>query len=185
MSVFRLLCMCTANQCRSPMAEVLAANQLMERGVDAVVVSSGMLDGGKPATNGSVNTMRTRGFDLSLHQSRQIDPDTIGAADLILTMERRHLTAIAELDVDAVVKSFPLKELAELAPIVGWRSTTVSVSDWVRQANALRLPGSVLSRETQFDVADPMGGSKRNYAKAADEISELLETVFRFLFPVR
>ena len=185
MTVFRLLCMCTANQCRSPMAEALAEHQLLERGVDSVVVSSGMLEGGKPATSGSVNAIRNRGFDISMHQSQQIDSDTVGAADLILTMERRHLTAIAELDVDAVQKAFPLKELAELAPIVGWRPPDLSVRDWIRQANALRTPGAVLSRETQFDVADPMGGSKRNYAKAAEEINGLLETVFRFLFPVR
>ena len=35
MSPFRLLCMCTANRCRSPMAEVLAAQLLSERAIDA------------------------------------------------------------------------------------------------------------------------------------------------------
>jgi len=167
------------------MAEGLATNMLLARGVDAVVVSSGMLEGGMPATKGSINTMTARGFDLSHHESKQIDADTIGAADLILTMERRHLTALAELDVDAIKKAFPLKELAELAPIVGWRPSEVSETAWIKQANALRTPGAILSRQTSFDVADPMGGSKRTYAKAADEITELLETVFRFLFPQR
>ncbi len=185
MGVFRLLCMCTANQCRSPMAEVLATKQLTERGIDAVVVSAGMLKGGKPATAGSLNAMRNQGFDLSTHLSKQIDSETLNAADLILTMERRHLTAVAELDVDAVQKAFPLKELAELAPIVGWRPVEMLVSDWVMQANALRTPGAVLSRDSKFDVADPMGGSKRNYTKTAEEITALIDTVFRFLFPAR
>lgn len=167
------------------MAEVLAAQQLAERGVDAAVVSAGMLQGEKPASAGSVYAMRNQGFDLSAHISRQIDPDTLDAADLILTMERRHLTAIAELDIDAITKAFPLKELAELAPIVGWRPLEMSVSDWIVQANALRTPGAVLSRDRHFDVADPMGGSKRAYTKTADEISVLIDTLFRFLFPVR
>lgn len=184
MSVFRLLCMCTANRCRSPMAEAIATTLLAARGVDAVVVSAGVLESGRPATSGAVATMKRRGVDLRSHRSHHLDVDTVRAADLILTMERRHLTTVAELDVDAVTRAFPLRELAELAPLVGWRSGHVSVAEWVRRANATRAPGAVLSAAADHDVADPMGGPSRAYRRTADELEQLLDEVFSFMFPV-
>lgn len=182
---FRLLCMCTANRCRSPMAEAMARRMLAERGVDAEVVSAGVMEGGAPATGGSISAMGRRELDLSEHRSHQLDAETTAAADLILTMERRHLTTVAELDVEAVHRAFPLKELAELAPTVGWRPPGLTVQEWIRRADATRTPGAVLSASTGSDVADPMGGPRRAYRQTADEIEALLEVVISALFPPR
>ena len=184
MRPFRLLCVCTANRCRSPMAEVLAAQLFSARGIDADVVSAGVLESGVPATHDAVRTMRRRDLDLSAHRSHQLDADTVAAADLILTMERRHLTTIADLDVRAIERSFPLRELAELAPMVGARHDGVPVQEWIRRASATRPHGSVLTANTQLDVADPMGGTSRAYRKTADEIEGLLTTVTSYLFPI-
>lgn len=181
---FRLLCMCTANRCRSPMAEAIATSLLAARDVDAVVVSAGTMEGGSPATGGSISAMARRGIDLSGHRSHEVDAETVAAADLILTMERRHLTTIAQLDVQAVRRAFPLKELAELAPLVGWRPDGITAQEWVRRADALRSPQVVLSASTDSDVADPMGGPRRAYRQTAEEIDGLLRTVLGALFPV-
>lgn len=165
------------------MAEALARVQLATRGVDAEVVSVGQLESDVPATSGAVQSMHRRGIDLSAHRSHQIDLDTVRAADLILAMERRHLTAIAALDVHAVPRAFPIRELAELAPIVGRRPPDVSVQEWVRRAHAMRAPGTVLAATTDLDVADPMGGPGRAYRRTADELDELLRRIFDSLFP--
>lgn len=185
MSVFRLLCMCTANRCRSPMAQLIAAELLDERGVDAEVVSAGVLEGGAPATADAVRAVFRMGLDLSAHVSHEVDADTVAAADLVLVMERRHLVTIAELDITAVEHSFTLKELAALAPVVGRREGVVSTSEWIRRASALRPPGGVLAAGTAMDVHDPMGESRRAYRRTADEIRELLDTIFSFMFPSR
>jgi protein-tyrosine phosphatase len=165
------------------MAEAIAREMLAQRGVDAEVVSAGQLESGIPATSGAIQCMSRRGIDLSTHLSHQLDVDTVRAADLILTMERRHLTSIAALDVAAVPRAFPVKELAELAPIVGRRAPDVSVQEWVRRAHAMRAPGSVLAATTDDDVADPMGGPGRAYRRTADELDELLRRIFDSLFP--
>lgn len=180
---FRLLVMCTANQCRSPMAEQLAISLLRERGVDAQVVSAGVMDGGVPATRGAVKALARFDLDLSAHVSKRVDADTVGAADLILTMERKHLRTVAELDPTALDRAFTLKELDGLAAAVGPRPAGLAPRDWISRANAMRLPGSVLTLDPSQDLADPMGGPSRGYRRAAAEIESSLRGVLSRLFP--
>ena len=128
--VFRLLVMCTANQCRSPMAEGIARARLAASGVDAEVVSGGTMAGGVRAARGAVRAVRARGLDLSGHTSRQVDVDTLAAADLVLTMERRHVAWVAGLLLDAVDRTFTIPELARLAREVGPRPQGTSTRAW-------------------------------------------------------
>lgn len=179
----RLLIVCTANQCRSPMAAVLAEEEFRRRGIDAVVVSEGMMKGGMPASAGAAKAVAKRGLDLSQHVSQQLDPDTIAAAGLIITMEQRHIRAVAEHSLDAVGRSFTLRELVDLAPAVGPRGESESVSAWIRQADAMRIPGTVIAISGGSDIADPMGGSLRGYRRSADEIDGLIREVIEYLYP--
>ena len=180
---FRLLLMCTANQCRSPMAEQFAVQHLQERHVDAEVLSCGVLEGGVPASRGSVKALARRGIDLSAHRSRRVNAETLQQADLILTMERRHLRSVAELQFDALDRAFTLRELAHLAAVIGPRPVTLPPSQWIARASSMRLPGTVLTVSTDDDISDPMGGSRRDYRRAADEIDEAVERVLSALFP--
>ena len=45
----RVLVLCTANVCRSPVTAMLLDRALLNRGIDAVVESAGFLPGGEPA----------------------------------------------------------------------------------------------------------------------------------------
>lgn len=180
---FRLLMMCTANQCRSPMAEAIAAAQLAERGVDAVVASCGVLPGGVPPSAGAVRAMKRRGLDISTHLSHQLDSVTLDAADLIITMERRHLTTIAELSVVAVERGFTLVELDDLAATVGVRPPGCTTGEWIERINRMRHPSSVLAFDTDADIEDPMGGPSRAYRRTADLIEHRLSSVVDHLFP--
>lgn len=181
--VFRLMFVCTANRCRSPMAQLLATEFLDRRGVDSVVVSCGVMEGGSAASPGAVRAMARRGLNLSTHLSHQMDSHTVEAATLILTMERRHLASVAELSMPAVERAFTLSELGDLAAIVGPRRDGVSVRAWIAQANAMRLPTSVLTMSSDSDIEDPMGGPSRGYRKTADQIDELIGLVLGSLFP--
>jgi protein-tyrosine-phosphatase len=85
-----ILFVCTANICRSPMAEALFKHILKDRKIsgDWIVESAGTwgLDG-ESAAAGSKAVMNSKGIDLSDHRARSIDQDIIQSFDLILTME--------------------------------------------------------------------------------------------------
>ena len=181
--VFRLMFVCTANRCRSPMAQALATELLAQRGVDAEVVSCGIMEGGSAASPGAVRAMARRGLDLSRHLSHQMDSHTVEAATLIVTMERRHLASVAELSMPAVERAFTLPELGDLATVVGPRRPEVSVPSWIAQANAMRLPASVLTMSSDSDIDDPLGGPNRAYRRTAEQLEELLELSLGSLFP--
>jgi protein-tyrosine-phosphatase len=93
----RVLVVCTANQCRSPMAEGLIRARIEARGLsDRVSVSSAGTWSieGVPATPHAVTVMRRRGIDITTHRSRELDAGRVASADLILVMTTSHYQAI-------------------------------------------------------------------------------------------
>lgn len=90
-----VLLVCTANICRSPMAEVLwrAAAAGLER---SVPVASVGLDAkpGWTADPTCIDLMAQRGLDLAGHRSAQFEPDLAMKCELVLVMEPRHLRRI-------------------------------------------------------------------------------------------
>ncbi|MBK6969512.1 MAG: hypothetical protein IPH29_10475 [Candidatus Microthrix sp.] len=75
---FRLLFVCTANRCRSPMAEYLARRSLARRQIDAEVVLGRAPQGGLRGLTGAVAAMARRKLDLRGHASAQLDPGHAG-----------------------------------------------------------------------------------------------------------
>jgi protein-tyrosine phosphatase len=106
----RILVVCVGNICRSPMAEALLQHAL--RGQDEFTVESAGLGAlvGHPASEHSVALMDERGLDISAHRARQIHPDMVSAADLVLVMEAGHKRAIDDADPTARGKVHRLGE---------------------------------------------------------------------------
>ena len=93
-----ILVVCVGNICRSPMAEALLRDAL--RGQAEMTVESAGLGAlvGHPADKFAIELMRERGIDITSHRARQLHPDMVSAADLILVMEHGHKKAIDGLD---------------------------------------------------------------------------------------
>jgi protein-tyrosine-phosphatase len=91
-----LLLICTANQCRSPLAEVLLRRALTAAGMTDWSVSSA----GTWAEDGRAADTRTQAvaaewdLDLSRHRARRVDGPMLAEADLVLCMERGQLEAL-------------------------------------------------------------------------------------------
>ena len=83
------------------MAEALLQRAL--RGQDDITVESAGLGAlvGHPAADYSVELMDEMGEDISGHRARQIHPDMVHAADLVLVMEAGHKRAIDDADPTA------------------------------------------------------------------------------------
>lgn len=165
-----LLFVCTANQCRSPMAAAFARYELTRRAVPGVVSSAGFLEGGVPATPGAVRVVQEQGLDLSQHLSRRLDPQQVAAADVIITMEGAHVLDLAAIDPVAAQRAIPLRAATEeldespssrpLGP-VGLRA-------WVEGSR--RDLGVVLDR--RHDVPDPTGRSMRRFRRTGLMIAD-------------
>ncbi len=91
----RLLFVCTANICRSPMADALARRYAAERGWAAEVKSAGThAIAGQPAAPNAVKAVRELGGTLVDHQSQPMSEELVTWAQRILVMEMRHAADI-------------------------------------------------------------------------------------------
>lgn len=186
---FRLLFVCTANRCRSPMAEYLARQSLAKRGIDAEVVSAGRLGGRYAASSGAVAAMAKRGLDLRGHTSTAVDPDTLAHADLVLVMERAHLADVYQTRPDAIGHSFTLGEFPPLLAAAAPES--VESDDTLKEqarrrialANEARDPARILIDDDSTDIADPMGRLNMRYRHTAKQLQHLIEATLDRLFP--
>ncbi|MCX6071595.1 MAG: low molecular weight protein arginine phosphatase [Chloroflexi bacterium] len=94
-----VLFVCSANQLRSPLAEVLFKEIVRRKGaVDAWQFGSAGVWalGGSPAALSAMSAAAARGLNLSTHVARRVTRELLEQSDLVLVMEREHLEAIHE-----------------------------------------------------------------------------------------
>jgi len=97
----RILTVCIGNICRSPMAEVVLADRLAERGVAAVVQSAGLAAlVGRGADPTAKELVLEKGLDLSSHRARQLTPALLRSFEVVLVMD-----AAQQRGVEAILPS--------------------------------------------------------------------------------
>ena len=165
----RLLVVCTANQCRSPMGETFARDRAAHCGIPLLTASAGTraVDG-VPATDDAQATMRRLGFDLSAHRSRAVSSAMTTVADLVVAMERDHVLDLVQAHGAPLPRTFTVLELAAMVR-ASPRSPGESVAAYLDRVGADRTTGDVMRAP---GLADPVGLSLRRHRRAAEQIRD-------------
>ena len=180
----RILVVCTANQCRSPLTAVLLRSHAAERALPVEVASAGVQAvSGMPATAPTVDAARRLGADLLTHRSTPLASGAVRSADLVLGLERRHVQEIVLVDPRAFVKTFTLKELVRRGGDAGPRRPDEPVADWLAQLHRGRRPTDLLGASTDDDVTDPTGSDATDHHGTAEAIDRLASESLALLFP--
>lgn len=176
---FRLLVVCTANICRSVMAERVLRREVGARGLDVEVSSCGILFDGEPASDTVIAVLGERGIDARDHASRRFQPEMLRDVDLVVTMERMHARELA------VTLEGASPRIHTLGSIVAWLGEQEpdgrSPSELVAAFAAERRSSDLLGSGTD-EVEDPHGRSKRIHRKTADRLERLTAGLLDGLF---
>lgn len=172
-----VLAVCTGNICRSP---VLARLLLARTDGTVQVGSAGVrARADEPIAPRMGDLLRSRGLDSSQFTARQLTPEMIRTATVIITMTRAQRSAVVRAVPEAVRRTFTLLELAHvLSTSPGPRSATDDATRWARVPELVsleRLNHSAWNRD--LDIEDPYGRGEKAFRRAFERIWSATDTV--------
>ena len=190
---FGILFVCTGNICRSPFAEILTRFLLTERfGRIAnayFAVSSAGTEGvtGAPMSQLSraeLAPWRLDGAAADGFVARRLEPADVRAADLVLTAERHHRSAVVTMVPKALPVTFCLREFARLLDCASLPALpgdpvprAMAVVRAASQARGLHAYASV----EDDTIPDPMGRPPSAHRAAAGHIAAAVHCLVRNL----
>jgi protein-tyrosine phosphatase len=177
-----ILVLCSANQCRSPMAGALLTRWLasaQRAPVPAAVRSAGLFDEGllqegEPSPPDAVSALAGYGLDVSGHRSHRVTAADLNGADLVLGMSRAHVRHAVVIVPEIWPRAFTLKELLRRGLETGPRRPGEPMADWLARVHEGRERVALLGDSPADDVADPMGGPLQAYANTAALLNDLM-----------
>lgn len=175
-----ILLVCTANQCRSPLAAAIADRDAVGLPVD--FASAGLLEGGRRMPDNGIRVAGELGLDLSGHVSRQIDLEAASDYSVILTMTREQAREIVAAVPALWPRVFTLKQFSrwlEEHPKPGDGTLRTWLDNAAQDRSTIELVGS--SRDD--DIRDPLRSPVRVWRSVARELEVELQLVLNALYP--
>lgn len=158
-----ILVLCSANQCRSPMAGALLARHLAALRIPIMVRSAGLLQEGEAPPPEVTSALAAYGLDISAHRSHRVTGADLTEADLILGMSREHVRHAVVAAPETWPRAFTLKELVRRGEEAGPRTPGEPLADWLSRVNEGRDHAALLGDSPADDVADPVGGPPQGF----------------------
>jgi protein-tyrosine phosphatase len=177
-ATLRILAVCTANVCRSPVVERLLTRHLSAAGWPVQVRSAGVAGGRLGVHRDTLAAAAEVGVDLSDHGSRRLTTALLAddGADLVVTSTREHLREVVALDPGAWPRTFTLRELARRAGEVSNMANVWNVSDFAAWRAALgegRRAADLMRPDPADDLDDPYGGPARHHVTMVHDVEAL------------
>ncbi len=178
----RVLIVCTANVCRSPMAEALLRRHCQVAGVDAMVASAGTQTHGLPVDDLAVEAVASYGLEISGHRPRPLTETIVDAdgADLVLAMTRGHLRAAATTAGGSFRRTFTVRELARRFALVP-PERGEGLTAWLDEIGKVRAARDLMGEDPFDDISDPYGSPFEAHRVCAAELHQLTEMIARHL----
>ena len=179
-----VLVVCTANICRSPLAEGLLRVQVDD--LDLTVGSAGTRAlVGHPPIPESVDYLRRRTGLTLTHRGRQMTSQLILGSGVVLTMTERQRAEVVRLVPGALRRVFTLRQFVRLAPHLPEGTSYQGVDELAEAAARCRaLAGP--PEPGDDDIVDPYGGSPEMYehsfaliARATSRVADVLRSRLR------
>jgi len=115
---FRILVVCSANVCRSPVASEILAREFAASDPAGLVEVTSRGVWAQDGESVCALAVEQAGFGSLAHQAARLTPADVQVADLILTAELAHRGEVVRMDAAARRRTFTLLEAATLAPWV-------------------------------------------------------------------
>jgi protein-tyrosine phosphatase len=108
----KILIVCIGNICRSPTAETLLRNALVNSNIEVKSAGLGALHE-HPIEAMAQALLEEHGHSTACHSARQLTPAIANESDLILVMEKRHIDGVLKIAPQARGKVFLLGKWQE------------------------------------------------------------------------
>jgi protein-tyrosine phosphatase len=168
MTRFRILAVCTANICRSPMVEILLRQRLDPEFFE---IASAGVQGWREAPVDSMVVLELERLGASADgfASRALEAHMINDADLILTVSRDHRSEVLSRHPSALRRTFTLLEFARL------------VEDMVAISSPAEMVAAAYRRRSEagddVDLPDPFRRPPDVHRAVAVHIAEAVKIV--------
>lgn len=181
-SAFTILVVCTANICRSPLAEHMLRNALAVSSarspsrLPSFAVSSAGVRGwsGAEMDPAAAAELRRLGGDPSDFRARDLSAVDLAGVDLILTATAEHRSYVLQDSPRALRRTFTILELAHLVTEVeAVRQTAGDPRGLVEAAGAARGAATL----TSYDIADPYGQPPELFRRSALQTAEAVTMI--------
>lgn len=169
----RVLFVCTANVCRSPLAAGLMKLRAAHAGAPMKIASAGTLAEGVKSDPHVVSVLAEYGVDAAEKRSRLLTPELIANSHLILAMTITHARRVISESPEHRERVFLLREAVQLASSIGPRSDDMPVDGWLRTMDAARTL-SYASEDPGLEISDPIGKPRPVFVDLASELDQNL-----------
>ncbi|EWT06970.1 protein tyrosine phosphatase [Intrasporangium chromatireducens Q5-1] len=183
----QVLVVCTGNVCRSPYMERRLAQALDGSGVIVASAGTGALVG-QPIDPDSASLLSSVGARTDNYVARQVTPQIIGEADLVLAAARSHRGEIVQMYPKALRFAFTWGDFADL--VADLHPAGIGLPEagesWVAHVASVAASrrGTVPPRpKKESDIIDPYRQDSQVFEAMAEAIENDLPAIVNILTP--